>query len=517
MDSTLWVDLQWKWPIAAGLAIGVLAANRVLTSKRKRLPLPPGPTGLPVVGNLFHLPQAKPWLVYNDWAKQYGDVMYVNAMGQGIIVLNTLPAVLALMDKRAVNNSDRGDLTTFDMLDFRYAFSFMQYGNRWRVHRRAFHQFLNQNQAPTYLPIVEEECLIYLRNLARNQGHLFKDTRTYFGTVLMRVSYGVSDFEYNKQLIEDGEAVVERFMVTTVPGRMLVNVFPILRYVPDWFPGTAWKKYLKEGAVINRRLRARPYYDAKARLANPEKDKYPSMVKGLIERLGSEDDPEYEDRETVAMNVSAMSFLAGADTTFSATISLVAAMLKHPEVQRKAQTEIDAVTGGDRLPVPEDMADLPYVEAIVKEAMRWFTVAPMGVPHQSTEDEEFNGYFIPKKSLIVPNSWAILHDPEVYEDPHEFKPERFLKDGKIHHSVLDPGVAAFGFGRRICPGRHLSNAVLPFTMACMLSVFDIRPAKDKNGNEIPVVLDQTSDVVTSFKPYQCEITPRSTKHAALLA
>ncbi|TFK23816.1 O-methylsterigmatocystin oxidoreductase [Coprinopsis marcescibilis] len=533
MESAILEMLQWKWPVVVGLAICIFA----LSTSKRRLPVPPGPTGLPVVGNLLQIPQAVPWIVYNDWAKRYGqytpqylhlvlgqtvftgDIMYVNALGQGIVVLNSLSAARAVMETRALNNSDRGSLPSFDIMDFNWALGVMQYGPNWRAHRRAFHQFLNQNQVAKYLPVIEQECLVYLRNLANSSNTLFKHSRTYMGTVIMRVAYGVSDTENIMRLIDDAEGIVERFSVTSVPGNLLVNVFPILRHVPDWFPGTAWKKYLKEGAVINKRLVPQPYYQAKDRLRDGlSAEKFPSMIQGLIGRLGSETDTEYGEGERVAMNVCAQSYLAGVETSYSATIAFFAALVMHPEAQRKAQAEIDAVTGGNRLPTAEDMADLPYIDAIIKETTRWFTAVPLGVPHQSREEQKFNGYFIPKKTLIMANSWAILHDPDVFEDPFDFIPERYLKDGKIDPSVLDPEVAAFGFGRRICPGRHLSSVILKFTLASVLAVCDVRLAKDEHGKEIPVTFGQdTFGLVTSFKPFTCDIVPRSTKHATWLA
>ncbi|TFK18376.1 O-methylsterigmatocystin oxidoreductase [Coprinopsis marcescibilis] len=319
-------------------------------------------------------------------------------------------------------------------------------------------------------------------------------------------------------MIEDAGTIVGRFSSTAMPGKMLVNAFPSLKHVPDWFPGTGWKQYLKEGADINKRLVSPPWRDAKVKLNNiPENEQLHSVAKGLIENLGPETDPGYDEKFKIAMNVAAQSYTAGANTTYCATGAIFAALLTHPEVQRKAQAAIDAVTGGDRLPIPADIDDIPYLEALVKEVTRWFTVSPLGVPHLSSEDEEFNGYFIPKGTLLMANSWAILHDPEVFQNPHEFRPERYLKDGKIDPTVLDPDLTAFGFGRRICPGRYIGKVILKFTVASVLSVFDIVPAKDANGNDIAPVLEQSTEVITSLKPYQCDVKPRSAKHAALLA
>ncbi|KAF8883974.1 cytochrome P450 [Infundibulicybe gibba] len=124
------------------------------------------------------------------------------------------------------------------------------------------------------------------------------------------------------------------------------------------------------------------------------------------------------------------------------------AMALYPDAQRTAQAELDSVVGKTSLPEFTDRDSLPYVNAITKELLRWHNVAPLAVPHMTTIDDEYDGYFIPKGSTIIGDSWSILHDPETYDQPLEFRPERFLKDGKIDPSVQGAEVAAFGFGRR---------------------------------------------------------------------
>ncbi|KAG2021091.1 cytochrome P450 [Coprinopsis cinerea AmutBmut pab1-1] len=98
--------------------------------------------------------------------------------------------------------------------------------------------------------------------------------------------------------------------------------------------------------------------------------------------------------------------------------------------------------------------------------------------------------------MILPNSWAVMHDPDTFKDPLEFRPERYLKsDGKLDTSVLDPDVAVFGYGQRKCPGRHLSNEALTYTIVCLLTVFEIKPSKDELGNDVPMELKVNSDLI----------------------
>jgi hypothetical protein len=188
-------------------------------------------------------------------------------------------------------------------------------------------------------------------------------------------------------------------------------------------------------------------------------------------------------------------------------------------VQRRAQAEIDQVIGRSRLPVFSDRPNLPYVDAVCKELLRWRLVLPLGVAHATTEDDVYKGYFIPKGTTVLPNTWcvltlrkhafvelvrrAILHDAEVYPEPEEFKPERFLtEDGKVKDDPLL--VYAFGYGRRsvcalfshhhecqpflfsVCPGRHLVDSTLWILVVSVLTVFNVCKKIDLHGNEIPV-------------------------------
>jgi len=183
-------------------------------------------------------------------------------------------------------------------------------------------------------------------------------------------------------------------------------------------------------------------------------------------------------------------------------------MVCYPEVQKEAQAELDNVLNG-RLPEHSDILSLPYLSALVKEVYRWKPVTPLGVPHRSTADDLYNNYHIPAKSLVIANQWAMLYDERIYPDPHEFKPERFLKNGKLDSSVRDPMDIAFGFGRRICAGKHLAHSVVTLTAASVLSTFDLVKKVDENGHEIEPNREYTGNGIRHPLNFPCVINPRS--------
>lgn len=182
-------------------------------------------------------------------------------------------------------------------------------------------------------------------------------------------------------------------------------------------------------------------------------------------------------------------------------------MTLYPDVQRRAQAEIDSVMGPACLPTLDDWPRLPYVEATFLEVLRWGQVAPQGIPHVSRKDDIHRGYLIPKGTLVIPNIWYALfrhmhhmlddllltycrglgHDPRSYLNPLSFEPERFLKKD-MQSQVPDPRDYVFGFGRRICPGQQLAEQTLWLTCATSLAALTISNKSNVNGSQ-PIIPD----------------------------
>ncbi|TEB29702.1 O-methylsterigmatocystin oxidoreductase [Coprinellus micaceus] len=499
--------------VASGGLLAALVVIAVVAPKKRNprgLPLPPGPKGLPIIGNTLQIPDfAKhPWEVYAALCKEYGDMVYLTAMGQGILVLSSLPRAVELLDKRAAVYSSRPSIPALDLIEQDWSFGTMSYGNTWKAYRRAFHQQMNRNVVSRYHPIMIEERDGFLRKLKECPTDFPEHLRLLFGKVIMRTSYGIDDMNQNELFIHNAESIVSAFGDSIAPGKYLVNTFPLLRHVPDWIPGAGFQKTFKKVVEITRKAVALPYREAKAGLAQGIRSIHPSMVASFIEELPDEDKPERQEAEARAMHVCATTYIAGADTTVASAMALILALASHPDVQMAAQAEIDNVVGQGRLPVITDRPSLPYVHAIVKELGRWHTVAPLGITHTTDSDDEYDGYFIPKGTFVMANSWAIMHDPDMFERPFDFAPERYLKDGKINELVPDPEVAAFGFGRRICPGRYFSNDGLFLLTASLLATFDISPQKDEFGNPVALKLEVLSELVAKPLPFKCNFTLR---------
>jgi len=198
--------------------------------------------------------------------------------------------------------------------------------------------------------------------------------------------------------------------------------------------------------------------------------------------------------------------------TVSAITSCILALLENPEIVHKAQAQLDAVIKPGYLPDFTDEENLPYITALTMESLRWRDVVPIAIPRCLQVDDEYKGYRIPKGSIVIPNVWhvsesllpqtilinlrAMLHDEDVYPDPFTFKPERFLtKDGKIDETIWDPRHACFGFGRRICPGRHMAFSAVWIALASILYSFNIEKAKDESGETMELSHEYISAMI----------------------
>lgn len=150
----------------------------------------------------------------------------------------------------------------------------------------------------------------------------------------------------------------------------------------------------------------------------------------------------------------------------------IAELLRHPNILAQAQEELDSVVGKDRLVTESDLAQLPFLQAIVKENFRLHPSTPLSLPRIADESCEVNGYLIPKGSTLLVNVWAISRDPDTWPSPLEFKPERFLEKPDVDVRGNDFEVIPFGAGRRICAGMSLGLRMVQLLTATLIHAFD---------------------------------------------
>ncbi|TFK92448.1 cytochrome P450 [Polyporus arcularius HHB13444] len=443
MTSALLHLNAWTWTVC-GVAIAYFAGTYIL-ARRQRARLPPGPTPLPLIGNVLDMPRKHLARDFAALSEKYGDVVHLNVLGQPVLILGSYQAACDLLEKRSSNYSDRPSSIMVKLCGFGWLFALMNYGQEWRLHRRAFHQQMGADVITRYEPIELKTSRRLLKHLLRSPKDLEAHVKFAFASTVMRIVYGIDLEEPQGRYFDTVERMASVGAEVGVPGRFPVESLSFLRFIPAWCPGGGFKRWAEE---VKRDLaQGRNYLWDSAKAAMDEGAVQDSFVTRFMDTLPA-DPKEAEEAEERYRGVTATAYVAGAETTNSALQAFFLAMAMYPLVQKKAQQELETVLGFGRLPEFSDRPSLPYVQAIVKELLRWHSVTPLGMPHRAVADDEYKGYFIPKGAWVIANIRAMARDPALYPDPDNFVPERFIKDGRFEFDGRDPAEYAFGFGRR---------------------------------------------------------------------
>ncbi|KIJ26413.1 hypothetical protein M422DRAFT_784422 [Sphaerobolus stellatus SS14] len=461
---------------------------------RRSAQRPPGPKPWPIIGNLLQMPKSHEWLTFAACGIEYGHCVYLTILGQPILVLSSLQAANELLEQRSAIYSSRprlvmaGDLTGFDQ-----SIALMPYTDRFREMRQLLKKELSDSSLKIYWPLHEEESRILVKNLLAEPAQLADWVRYYAGSIILKVTY-----------------VMAAFSEASQPGNWLVDLIPWLRHVPDWMPGAEFKRKATQWSKLHMEVIEEPYIWAKA-----YQDSMALITPHFTTTVLSTESNEAltEEQDNLLLWASASLFGGGADTTVAAISSFFLAMALHPEIQRQGQKEIDDVLHGKRLPKVEDMPSLPFVRNIMREVLRWNPVAPLGVPHLLTQDEMYRNYKTPKGTIVMPNIWLILHDPEVFPEPNNFNPIRFFKSER---AVKTLGVA-FGFGRRPYPGVSFAESSMFIAIATALAVCDISTAVDnERGSSISANVLYKTGTISHPPAFTCSIKSRSESAMKLL-
>ncbi|KAF8149693.1 cytochrome P450 [Mycena galopus ATCC 62051] len=516
-------------PLCGALLVSCMFLIRSINN-RSRLPLPPGPKKLPLVGNLFDLPTTEQWETFRKWSRDFdSDILHLNVAGKSMIILSSLQATNDLMVKRSSIYSDRQAhlLATvhskghfkflirprFPMLNELMGMDFtMRATSFLRTQREIFNTTFSVGASPQFRPKELASTHALLRRILKNPGCcLMEYFEQMVGKMIMSIAYGIDVSPLNDPYLKLIHEMAHATVLAAVPGKYLVDAIPILKYIPTWFPGAGFKRQAKEWKKVTRKSVELPFEEAKRKIAMG--GARASFVSQVLSMEWDVLDPHYSED---AMRDAAGTIFTGANHTTVAILGTFAlAMLLHPDIQKKAQLEIDSVVGRDRLPTFDDRPSLPYITALLKEVLRWKPVAPLAAPHFVAVEDEYRGYRIPAGSIVLGNTWAILRDEALYPAPLDFLPERFLSAGNKGGISPDP-VVAFGYGRRACPGKSMALDSLWITVASILAAFDITNAVGDDGKVIESTFEYLSGLSYTPLPYKSSMRPRSKCSADLV-
>ncbi|KAL4755996.1 cytochrome P450 [Aspergillus foveolatus] len=426
-------------------------------------PLPPGPKPLPIVRNVRDMPASgsAEWLHWLKHKELYGPICTVSVLGQRLVILNDARIAFDLLEKKSAIYSDRPELPFASLCGMGEMYIHREMGSRLDVAR--------------FNPIQDTEVHRFLLRLLNAPQNLPDYAGGLAGSLTSKVLCGYRmDHTRKDLLLHYIEEALRRFIPAMVPEAWLVNSLPfclLFGFV---------KQQIEAGVAGNAGL--------------------PNLLLDKHVRSGSQEENDIKS--------SAVSLYFGGISTIT---SVFLAMVLYPDVQKRAQEELDLVIGQGRLPGFADRDCLPYINAVVKEALRWHPVTPTGVAHSVTEDDVYDGYYIPKGSVIMPNIWAFYHDLEDYKDPMSFKSERFLGD----KPEQDPQTLVFGFGGRVCPGRVLADSSIYLTIAMSLAALSIsKPVRD--GEEVDVQPHFMPGVTSHPALFELDIRLRDARYEQMI-
>ncbi|KAJ7159322.1 cytochrome P450 [Mycena crocata] len=494
-------------PVVLSIALAPLVLVAFLTLRRKPAPLPPGPRGKPIIGNLLDVPFKNPWAVFEAWKRKYGSIVHMNIFGNSIVVLNSMETVVDLLEKRAANYSHRPVFTMAgELIGLDNAIGLNNRDKVWRHQRRLAAIALGPLGTKRYMPVHQRlaaSMLSELQDRPEDFVSIFKLAAT---RLILEITYGLSPATMEDPQMVHTLRTLELVSESIQPGAYLVDFIPWLKHIPAWVPflgihATAAAGRAQVSLTVNG-----PFDYVKEQMeAGTAK---PSLVAHL---LSDRSDVEGLDFEHVVKWTAGTMYGSGTESMSLTLAGFVMVMALYPDVQKKAQEEVDLLLKGNRLPSVEDRPSLPYVNAVITETMRWHVSLPLSMPRVAEQDDIYNGYLIPKGSLILPNVRGIADEGDYLTN---FSPERHLTEKS---GTIDPLSYVFGFGRRACPGRLLAENSVFIFVASILATFNITKALDSAGNVIPIVPGFAPGLISHPLPFNCSIVPRSPETQQLIA
>ncbi|KAF1344982.1 cytochrome P450 [Delphinella strobiligena] len=520
LTSGLSVSQSFGLVIIGGLiAVSVfyfLTVPNALKDKRRRH-LPPGPKGLPFIGNLLDLADSdQVRFKVRNWAQEHGDIFYTKIGGTDYVWLSSPKVVKDLMDKKSSIYSSRAPLPLAqDVASAGRRQLFMPYGAQWRTLRKSSHALLNSTAAIKYQPVQDYESKQLMTELLDSPTDFYQHNRRYSASVIMLVTYGYRLPTWEDPLVKKIYTVLDNLTEMTAPGAHAVDSFPSLTGLPQWVLGN-WRTFGKK--VFD--------HDSKVYLdlwENLKKEVDAGTAKNCFCKSFYLNDPAKQGIDNLLAAYTCGGLVeAGAETTSTTLNNFMLAMTLFPEVARKAQEEIDRVIGPQRMPGFDDEMDLPYTRALIKEVLRWRAVNKFGMTHATSEDDWYEGYFIPKGTVAVLNWWAIHMNPDLHESPAEFRPERYLDkplsaaDYINSNDPYERDHFTYGAGRRVCPGVHVAERSLYINIVRTLWGFNISKSKAADGSAIEPEMGMIRGFLSVPKPFECTVSPRSAQHVKVI-
>ncbi|KAF7586855.1 hypothetical protein BBP40_008221, partial [Aspergillus hancockii] len=405
---------------------------------KNRPPLPPGPTPIPLLGNLLQIPGKKPlWESVAQWSEQYGPIMSFKVASRTIIILSTRETTRDVLEKKAkITGSRPRFIGVNENLTRSLMPVFLPMNDKWESVHQTELSLMNPRTAKGIASIQLAAAKQLLFNMLENKDYDITShinrfasnvvSTTLFGTDIGSVSQAKSNSKYG---------IADQLIDSICVEHTLVDLFPVLENIPG----------IKQLGAS----RGNAWFEDLERLYTEDIQLAIKSPRWSIAKAAHQQQRNNMTDEAFRMWIVEAEFALGM-TSSMLTSNMAALAALHPNEFHLVQSEIDQVVGQERLPTVEDLDYLPRLNAFVKETMRMKPVAPFSVPHAASEETVYRGYRIPPDAILLPNQWHINREVTYFNEPDSFKPQRWIDNPDL------PDPALFGYGRRTCPGSMLS-------------------------------------------------------------
>uniref|UniRef100_A0A1W7HBN8 Cytochrome P450 n=1 Tax=Scoparia dulcis TaxID=107240 RepID=A0A1W7HBN8_SCODU len=446
---------------------------------RGKTRLPPGPPGLPLIGNLHQLKEPLHEYFF-ELSKKYGPLLFLKLGSRPVLVANSSRLAEEIMKTQDLVFCSRPSLLGFRKLSYEfYDIALSPYTEYWREMRKiTVLHLLSTKQVQSFRPILEDEVGRLVQEIsdqASKSETINMNEKIVFlmSTIICRIAFGkryepgTGESEEFRRMIQEFQSAVLDFYFT--------DYFPWIGFL-DKLTGkiSHLDKIFKDWDAFYQQILDEHLSPDRPESLNDD------IVDIMLQLREDESGWAYkiplDHIKAVLMNV----YFASADTITTTMLWTMTALMRKPDVLKKAQAEVRALplVENKHMVSEEDIAavGLPYVNAVIKEALRLHTTLPLLIPRETREKCTIDGYEIPAKTMVYVNVWAAGNDPNVWENPEEFKPERFLGDDERFSTIdfkgQDFNLTPFGAGRRGCPGITMGLAIVQLALANLLYMFD---------------------------------------------
>ncbi|WVZ20869.1 hypothetical protein V8G54_008191 [Vigna mungo] len=453
--------------------IFILFSLKFLLGSRRVRNLPPGPTPLPIIGNL-NLIQQPIHRFFQRTSDHYGKIISLWFGSRLAVVISSHSAFQECFTKHDLALANR-----LPSLSGKYIFydnttvGSCSHGDHWRNLRRITAlDVLSTQRVHSFSGIRSDETRRLIHRLARNSRQdfarveitsMFNDLT--YNNVMRMISgkrfYGEeTDMKNVEEAREFRETVAEMLQLMGLANK--ADYLPFLR----WFDFQNVEKRLKSiskryDAILNKIIEEN----------RSNKDNGENSMIGHLLKL-QETQPQYYTDQIIKGLALAMLF-GGTDSSTGTLEWSLSNLLNKAEVMEKAREELKRVVGEDRLLNETDLPKLGYLRKIILETLRLYPPAPVLIPHVTSEDISVEGFDVPRDTAVIINGWAMHRDPEIWDEATCFKPERFDVVGE------EKKLVAFGMGRRACPGEAMAMQSVSYTLGLLIQCFDWKRVNDE--------------------------------------